>query len=114
MRLKIIGANFLVVLVCGLAGFLLVRSSLQSYFQQDVEASLSRDQSLFEDSRMLAGRLLEDLVRRRARGPAAAALFATPAGSDDRRRAAFAEAEAISRWLEDRAQIGRRPELVAV
>jgi HAMP domain-containing protein len=114
MRLKIIGANFVVVLVCGLAGFLLVRSSLKSYFEQDVEGSLVRDQSLFEDSRMLAGRLLEDLVRQRARGPAAGAIFGAPAGSDDRRRAAFAEAQAISTWLEDHAQMGRRPELVAI
>ncbi|MBI2894783.1 MAG: methyl-accepting chemotaxis protein [Deltaproteobacteria bacterium] len=114
MRLKIIGANFIVVLVCGLAGYLLVRSSLKSYFEQEVEGSLSRDQSLFEDSRMLAGRLLEDLVRQRARGQSAVAVFTAPAGSDDRRRAAFVEAQAMSAALEDRGQMGRRPELVAL
>lgn len=115
MRLKIIGANFLVVLVCGLAAFLLVRGSLTSYFTADVEAALSRDQVLFEDSRTAATRLLENLTRQRARAQSLVKVYDVPTASeDDRRRAAFAEAQAISSALEDRGQMGRRPELVAV
>ena len=115
MRLKIIGANFLVVLVCGLAAFLLVRSNLTSTFTSDVEAALSRDQILFEDSRTAATRLLENLTRQRARAQSIVKVYEIPTASeDDRRRAAFAEAQAVSVALEDRGQMGRRPELVAV
>jgi len=115
MRLKIIGANFLVVLVCGLAAFLLVRGSLTSYFTADIEAALSRDQALFEDSRVAGTRLLENLTRQRSRAQSLAKVYEIPTIDEDpRRRAAFAEAQAISTALEDRGQMGRRPELVAV
>jgi nitrogen fixation/metabolism regulation signal transduction histidine kinase len=115
MRLKIIGANFLVVLVCGLAAFLLVRGSLTSYFTAEVEAALSRDQALFEDSRIAGTRLLENLTRQRSRAQSLVKVYDIPTVDEDpRRRAAFAEAQAISTALEDRGQMGRRPELVAV
>ncbi len=114
MRLKLIAGNVVVVLLVGLAAYLVVRNSLHDELASDLQESIESDSELLSRSWRLAGTELAADVAERASSTAVRKAFS---GGDEgrRRRRAFDAAQAVSTWFQDQGQGRReRPKIVAL
>lgn len=114
MRLKLIAGNVVVVLLVGLAAYLVVRNSLRDALAADLQESIESDSELLSRSWRLAGTELAADVADRASSTAVQKAFS---GGDEgrRRRRAFDAAQDVSTWFQDPVRGRReRPKIVAL
>jgi hypothetical protein len=114
MRLKIIAGNLAVVLLLGLAAFLVVGGQLRSSLLGRLDNKLGTDRELFERSFRLSALEFLELVTQRATERQVRDVFGG-LDQDSRRTRAFEAAEATAAWLADPARGGRGgPDIVII
>lgn len=114
MRLKLIAGNLVVVLLVGLASYLVVRDELRDELTGELHQSIGHDSELLSRSWRLAGMELAALVSNRAAVTSVRQAFAA-VGEEQRRRRAFDAAQSVAAWFQDPAR-GRsgKPTIVAL
>ena len=114
MRLKLIAGNLVIVLLVGLASYLVVRTQLRAELSRQLEDGIGDDSELFARSWRADGARLGEAVSSRAASKSVQNVF-TASGEAKRRGRAFAAAQDVSKWFQDPAR-GRRdpPHIVAV
>lgn len=114
MRLKLIAGNLVIVLLVGLASYLVVRTQLRSELSRQLEDRIGDDAELFARSWRADGARLAEGVANRASSNSVRNVF-TASGEANRRRRAFEAAQDVSRWFHDPAR-GRSepPHIVAI
>lgn len=114
MRLKIVAGNLAVVVLLGLAAYVIVSQQLKDRLVAQLDGDISNDRSLFERSYKLSAYEFTDLVSTRANDNQLRSVFS---GLDvsSRRTRAYEAAESTQAWLADPARGGGgAPDLVVV
>jgi hypothetical protein len=114
MRLKIIAGNLAVVVLLGLAAFIIVGGQLRGELLKRLDNNIGNDRELFERSFRLSALEFVDLVNTRAGEPQLRDVFG---GLDleSKRKRAFEAAESTAAWLSDPARGGRGgPDIVVI
>jgi len=114
MRLKLIAGNLIIVLLVGVASYLVVRTQLHAELVRELKDGIGDDSELFGRSWRADGGRLAERVARRASSQSVQTVF-TAHGEANRRRRAYDAAQAVSKWFGDPAR-GRneRPHIVAL
>ncbi len=114
MRLKLIAGNLIIVLLVGLASYLVVRTQLHTELVRELEDGIGDDSELFGRSWRADGARLAEGVVRRASSKSVQAVF-TASGESNRRRRAYDAAQGVSKWFDDPARgHNERPHIVAL
>ncbi|MDH5674127.1 MAG: hypothetical protein OEZ06_18370 [Myxococcales bacterium] len=114
MRLKIIAGNLAVVLLLGVAAYIMVGGTLRAELLGQLEGRIASDRELFERSFRLAARDFVELVADRAAARESRDIFAG-LDLDSRRTRAFEVAEATAAWLANPARgVRGGPDIVVV
>ena len=114
MRLKIIAGNLAVVVLLGLAAYVMIADQLRSGLAARLDSKIGNDKTLFGRSYRLSANEFRDLIELRASMRQLMDVFS---GLDEssRRTRAYEAAEATHAWLSDPARGGRgAPELVVI
>ena len=114
MRLKIIGGNLAVVVLLGVAAYLVVSGQLRTELLERVDAKIGSDRTLFERSFRLSALEFVDLVTTRAADRQMRDVFA---GLDvkSRRTRAYEAAETTAGWIADPARgVRGGPDIVVI
>lgn len=114
MRLKIVAGNLAVVVLLGLAAYVIVSQQLKDSIVSELNTRVGNDRAVFERSYRLSAYEFLDLVSKRAADPQLSGVFS---GLDvsSRRTRAYEAAEATQAWLADPARWSAgAPDLVVV
>lgn len=114
MRLKIIAGNLAVVILLGVASYVMISGQLRSELGGRLDSGLSNQKTLLERSYKLSAEEFKELVSERASMDQLRAVFS---GLDEtsRRTRAYEAAEATQAWLADPARGGRgAPDIVVI
>ena len=114
MRLKMIAGNLVVVLLMGLAGYLLVRGQLKSALDEKIDGRISSDAQLLARSLRLSGNELAQYTLDRTQTSQVRQALLGVGGVDQRRTRAFGAAQEVAAWFGNPARRGEKPDIVVI
>lgn len=115
MRLKFIAGNMIVVLLVGLASYLVVRTQLRSALEKEVDDRISSDAELVSRSWRLSGTELANHALSRASSRPVRQALLNAVGERERRSRAFSAVQGVSGWFQEPARgRGEKPTIVLI
>ena len=113
MRLKLMAGNMVVLLLVGLASYLLVKGQLDGKLAAEIDGRINADAQLLSQSLTLAGTELTQYVQNRAQTSGVRqALVAV--GEKEQRQRAHSAAQDVAAWFGNSARRSEKPDIVAV